>query len=131
MIMNILSLRYFSVLVLLLAFLTNGSLSHSYRDEEKDGTLVVLVTWGDADHSPATNVYVEAHGYVPKYNSKKSFVLSSSLAGRYETSLPPGVYDVFVSDSNSVPACKRVLINAGSTTSWTLRPELDHIYSDK
>ncbi|HEV3038540.1 MAG TPA: hypothetical protein VHA33_12260 [Candidatus Angelobacter sp.] len=129
--MNNLSVKYFGVLALLLAFLAKGGPADPYSPEEKDGTLVVVVTWGDAYNTPATNVYVEARGFVRKYNSQRSFVLNSSLAGRYETSLPPGVYDVFVSDSISVPACKRVLIKAGSTTSWTLQPELDHVYSEK
>src|SRR5262249_26772170 len=116
MIMNILSLRYLSVLVLLVAFLQTGKAYHTHSPLQQDGKLVVLVTWGDANNTPATNTYVEAYGFVRKYGSKKSFVLNSSLAGRYEASLPPGVYDVFVSDGVSVPACKRVLITEGSTT---------------
>lgn len=129
--MNNLSFRNFSVFVFLLAFLAKKGPSDSYRPEEKNGTLVVLVTWGDAFSTPATHVYIEAHGFVRKYNSTKSFVLNSSHAGRYEASLPPGVYDVFVSDGISMPACKRVLIKADSTTSWTLHTELDNVYSEK
>jgi hypothetical protein len=129
--MKILSLRYLSVLIFLLAFLPAGKTQDAGTRPEQDGKLVVLVTWADAYGTPATNVYVEARGFVPRYNAQKSFVLNSSLAGRYEASLPPGVYDVFVSDSISVPSCKRVLITAGSTTSWALQPQLDEVYSEK
>jgi hypothetical protein len=125
--MNILSLRYWSVLVLLLALLAPGRAD----DIHKDGTLAVFVTWGDVDNTPATNAYVEAYGFVRKYDSKKSFVLKSSRPGQYEASLPPGVYDVFVSAGTSLPACKRVLIKADSTTSWTLKLEIDYEYTDK
>ena len=118
-------------LVLLAAFLLTGGVTDAGVPWEEDGKLVVLVNWSDAYSTPATDVYIEAHGYVRKYNSRKSFVLNSSLAGRYEASLPPGVYDVFVSDGISVPSCKRVRIKAGSTTSWTLQPELDDVYSEK
>jgi len=129
--MNILGLRYLSVLVLLLGFLPTGRADGAGSSLEKDGTLVVLVTWGDVYNTPATDVYVEAHGFVRKYHSEKSFVMKSSLDGRYEGSVPPGVYDVFVSEGTSVPACKRVLIKAGSTTSWTLKLKIDYVYTEK
>jgi len=130
-IMNILSLRYLGVLVLLFVFLPIGRVADAASHLDEDGKLVVLVAWGDAYSTPATNVFVEARGFVRKYDSQKSFVLKSSLAGRCEASLPPAVYDVFVSEGSSVPACKRVLIKAGSTTSWTLQTELDRVYSEK
>jgi hypothetical protein len=98
---------------------------------EKDGTLVLLVTWGDVDNTPADDVYVEAYGFVRKYNTSKSFVLKMSKAGRYEASLPPGVYDVFVSEGTSEPRCRRVLIGAGSTGYWTLKLEIDEVYTDQ
>jgi hypothetical protein len=128
---NILSLRYLGVLALLLTFLLTGRGAGPVSPLDEDGKLIVLVKWGDAYRTPATNVYVEARGFVRKYDSQKSFVLKSSLDGRYETSLPPGVYDVFVSDGSSVPACKRVQIKAGSTISWALQLEMDRVYSQK
>jgi hypothetical protein len=129
--MNILSLRCWSVVVLLLALLTTGKANDAGHPLEKDGTLVVLVTWGDVDNSPATNVYVEAYGFVPRYDSKKSFVLKSSTAGRYEASLPPAVYDVFVSDGGSEPRCRRMLIRPGVTGTWTLKLEIDEVYTER
>jgi hypothetical protein len=98
---------------------------------EHDGKLVVLVTWGDVDNTPATDVYLEAHGFVQKYHSEKSFLLKMSSAGQYESELPPGAYDVFASEGTSVPACKRVLIKAALTTNWSLKLENDYVYTDK
>ena len=86
---------------------------------DKDGTLIVLVTWGDIDNTPANDVYIEAHGYVVKDRAEESFVLKMAHAGHYEVALPPGVYDVFVSEGDSVPRCKRVLISPGCKTTGT------------
>lgn len=87
--MNIPRLRNLSIVVLLIAFFTSGTAQNSGQPPEKDGKLVVLVTWGDLDSTPATNAYVEAHGYVPKYGSERSFVLKMSRAGRYEVRSHP------------------------------------------
>jgi hypothetical protein len=129
--MNMPSLRSLSVVLLFLVLLPTPVLNGGGRPAEKDGTLVVLVTWGDADNTRANDVYVEAHGFVRKYNSEKSFVLHSSTAGRYETSLPPGVYDVFVSEGTSEPRCRRMRIREGLGGSWTLKLELDEVYTEK
>jgi hypothetical protein len=124
-------LVFLLVFVFLLVLLPTLRSDDASRPSEKDGTLVVLVTWGDANDTPANDVYVEAYGFVRQYGSEKSFVLKSPNAGRYEASLPPGVYDVFVSEGISIPSCKRVLVSAGSTSSWTLKLETDHVYTEK
>jgi hypothetical protein len=129
--MNVLRFRHLSVVVLLLALLSVGRTADAGRPSEKDGTLVVMMTLGDVDNTPATYVYVEAHGFVRKFNSQKSFVLESSRAGRYEASLPPGAYDVFVSEGTSEPRCRRMLVRAGSTSTWTLKLEVDEVYTDQ
>lgn len=116
---------------LLLALLATVCASSADQPASKDGTLAVLITWGDVDNTPATNVYVEAYGFVHEYNSKKSFVLKMSRAGKYEASLPPGVYDVFVSEGTSNPRCRRVLIRPGLTGYWTLKLEIDDVYSQE
>lgn len=129
--MNILSLRLLSGVLLLLALLPTQSVNGGGRPTEEDGTLVVFVTWGDDNNTPANGVYIEAHGFVWKYHSEKSFVLKSSTAGRYETSLPPGVYDVFVSDGGSEPRCRRMRIREGLTETWTLKLVLDQVYTER
>jgi hypothetical protein len=125
---HILSFRYLSVLVLLLGLLASGKTDDT--TPPKNGTLVVLVTWGDVNNTPATDVYVEAYGFVRKDDSWKPFPLKISHPGRYEASLPPGVYDVFVSEATSIPRCRRVLIRAGDTGYWTLKLEHDDVYLD-
>jgi hypothetical protein len=129
-IMNFPRLRHLGIFMFLLVLLVRGAPVHAQQASQKDGAIVVLVTWGDIDNTPANNVYVEAYGFVSKYNSKKSFLLKMSHDGQYETSLPPGVYDVFVSEANSVPRCRRLLVRAGLTTYWTLKLEIDDVYAD-
>lgn len=129
--MNILSIRSLNVFVLLLALLSMQPASEGSRQSEKDGTLVVIVTWGDVDNTPANDVYIEAHGFVRKYNSEKSFVLKSSKAGRYEASLPPGVYDVFVSEGTSEPRCRRMRVRGDLPSTWTLKLEIDEVYTER
>ena len=66
---------------------------------ESDGRLVVIVTWGDTDNTPATDVLIEALGYTAGLKSPsevKSIRLKASQDGRYEAPLQPGLYDVFV-----------------------------------
>lgn len=129
--MGLLRLRYLHVLVLVLGFLAAGRTGIAHRPLQKEnGRLVVSVTWGDVDNTPAKDVYIEAYGFVREYGSDKSFVLKSSQAGRYETSLPAGVYDVFVSDGVSIPRCKRVRIRSDLTSTWTLKLEMDEVYTE-
>jgi len=129
--MNIRIFKYLGALALLPAFLGSGKTGDANSPTGKDGTLVVNVTWGDVDNTPATDAFIEAYGFVPKYNSQRSFSLRMSRQGQYEAPLPPAVYDVFISEGTSVPACKRVLIKAGSTTNWTLKLENDYVYTEK
>jgi hypothetical protein len=120
--------RHLTVFVLLVGFTVWGGAANSSSPSEKEGTLVVKITYGDIDNTPADNVYVEAYGYVASYGSKKSFVLKNSSPGRYEATLPAGVYDVFVSDGVSFPRCRRALITEKSTGYWTLKLETDDVY---
>ena len=127
---NILGFKAFSVFIFLVAFLAPETHNTSYHPEEKDGTLVVLLTWKDVTYDPNgpfAPVYVEAYGFVSKYHEKKSFVLESSHYGRHEGSLPPGVYDVFVSEGTSFPVCKRVRVTEDSTTTVSLQLETDTV----
>jgi hypothetical protein len=98
---------------------------------QPDGKLVVMVTWGDLDNTPATDVYIEAHGWVEKLRAYKTIHLKLVRAGQYEAVLPPGIYDVFISEASSVPRCKRVLIRPGGTESYTLRLEIDEVHIEK
>ena len=114
--------------MLLLAFFAIGRAEDVRAASEKDGTLVVLVTWDDVDKTPAHGVYIEAHTFAFNNISEKSVVLKMVKAGRYEAALPPGVYDVFVSEASSTPRCRRVLVRADYTGYWNLMLEHDDVY---
>jgi hypothetical protein len=125
--MNARSFGYLSVILLLLALLSAGS-AQSGQPSDKDAALVVLVTWDDADKTPATGVYIEAYTLDVDDVLRRSFVLKMVKAGRYEAALPPGVYDVFVSEASSIPRCRRVLVRAGHGQLWNLMLEHDDVY---
>ena len=120
--------RHWSAFVLLATLLAIGRADGQGGSTDKQGTLVVLVTWDDAYKTPATGVYVEAHGCAVNGVLEKSFVLKMAKAGRYEGPLPPGVYDVFVSEASSTPRCRRVLINPEGGQLWNLMLEHDDVY---
>ena len=109
----------------------NGKNVDSVNSTNKDGALVVNVTWGDIGNTPANDVYVEAYGFVSRYRAEKSFVLKMSHDGEYKAPLPPGIYDVFVSEGGSVPRCRRVQVREGLTIYWTLKLEIDDVYSNR
>lgn len=129
--MSILNLRYCSTLVLLVALLHGGQATSTSQPLQKDGVLVVNVFWGDMDNTPADDAYIEAYGFVAKDHVTKSFVLNMSREGVYKTSVPPGIYDVFISEGTSVPRCRRVLVRPGLETYWTVHLEVDDVYIDK
>jgi len=128
MILNIKRLKYFAFLFLL--FLTVVQANAAFPSEQ-DGKLAVFVTWGDLNHTPANNVYVEVRGFVSKDRVERSFILQSPRAGYYEASIPPGVYNVFVSDESSLPQCKRVVIATGEAQTWTVKLVFDDVNSEK
>ena len=130
--MSILNLRTLGAFTLLFLWpYLIGCVVHASSTSQKDGKLIVNVTWGDIDNTSANDVYVEAYGFIQKYDADKSFVLKMSQNGQYEASLPPGRYDVFVSEAGSVPRCRRVLIKPGLTTHWTLKLEIDDVYTNQ
>jgi hypothetical protein len=120
--------RSFIVLLLFIVLLSGVDAVSASQSSQKNGSLVVNVTWGDMNNTPANDVYVAAYAYVNKYDAYKSFVLKMSHEGQYEISLPPGTYDVFVSESSSMPRCRRLLIRPGLPSYWTLKLEIDDVY---
>lgn len=101
------------------------------QPSQQDGTLVVRITSGDNSNSPAHDVYVEAYGFVKKSGAMKSFVLKMSYEGQYEGQLPSGIYDVFVSEDESVPRCRRLFVRPGLSTYWTIKLEYDDVYTNQ
>ena len=123
--------RNLGVLLLFLFAGWTHSFSNAAPASERNGMLVVVVTWGDDNLTPANDVYIEAHGYVVSLAQEKSYVLKMVHDGRYEVSLPPAVYDVFISEGTSKPRCKRVLIRPGKTNTWDLNLVTDLVYTLK
>lgn len=126
-----LSPRYFGSVLLLIVFLTIAYAADVNRTSVKGGTLIVLVMWDDVDKTPATGVYIEAHSFAVENVGEKTFVLKMAKAGRYEATLPPGVYDVFVSEASSTPRCRRLLVTEGYTGYWNLMLEHDDVYLER
>lgn len=129
--MRFLTFKHLKFAALLFMLLATTKYANAAPPQEEDGTIIVLVTWGDINNTPANDVYIEAHGYVDKDKAEKSFVFKMAHAGRYEATIPPGVYDVFVSEGNSEPRCKRVIAVSGRTGYWTLKLETDAVFTQK
>ena len=113
--------------MILFAFLLVGKLTHlnAAPPAESNGTLSASITEGDLDNTPAKDVFVEAYGYVASSKSRQSFVFKMLEAGRYEVSLPPGLYDVFISDGSSIPRCRRMRVESGKVSYWLVKLEID------
>src|SRR5260221_14748569 len=88
--------RYVLVFVLPVILLLLGLAVGADQPPSRDGKLIVKITSGDLDNTPAKNAHVEVYAFVSKYDSFKSFVLKMSHDGEYEISLPRGHYDVFL-----------------------------------
>lgn len=127
--MNIVSVKYLSILLLVVLLWPGKALNAGQGSE--NGALIVRITSGDNANSPAHDVYVEAYGFVKKSGAMKSFVLKMTDPGQFEGQLPSGIYDVFVSEDESVPRCRRVLITPGLPTYWTLKLEYDDVYTNQ
>lgn len=80
--MGISKLVYCSVFMLVLVLWPKSTRGNANQALPKDGELVVNLTWGDIENTPADDVYVEAYGFVEKYDSSRSFVLKMSHAGQ-------------------------------------------------
>jgi hypothetical protein len=118
-----------TIFTLLLGLSSSGTAGDRAGTSGTGATFIVLVTWNDANNTPATDVYIEAHTFNANNVSERSFVLKMVSAGRYEAVLPPGVYDVFVSEAGSVPRCRRMLVNPGyGVPAWKLMLEHDDVY---
>ena len=98
---------------------------------DKNGKLVVLVITDDVYRTPARDAYIEVHSFNVNWVAEKSFVLTKVKAGQYEATLPPGVYDVFVSEPTSTPRCRRLLVTANRTGYWSLMLEHDDVYLER
>lgn len=116
------------LILLLVGFLMVAIACFASEPQQNDGKLIVIVTWGDVDNTPATDVIVEAVGQTPDHSWGKKVLLKASKKGQYEASLDAGIYDVFVSESGSMPRCRRLSVTSKSSMYWTLKLEDDDVY---
>jgi hypothetical protein len=130
--MNISNPKYCGAFTFLFFFLLIGMVAGGDRRSDNNGKIIVIVTFGDIDNTPADHVNVQVHGYGFNYSPQESILLKASKDGQYEASLQPALYDVFVSESGSEPRCRRLEVKAGRTTYWTLKLEIDdaHLIRD-
>jgi|SRR5580692_11039135 hypothetical protein len=96
----------------------------SANPAHQEGTLTVKVVWGDFN-DPARDAVVYVQGYL----ERSSTLVSSVHPGWFEVSLKPGLYDVLVGESSTLPVCRRVEIKAGDAKTYTvkLEPDLEHL----
>jgi hypothetical protein len=75
---------------------------------------------GEVANATANTPIAKAFVLVHQPEGKKDFIVKVSN-GKFELSLPPGLYDVFVSASGFAPACKRIKISAGQSAAYNPR----------
>ena len=97
---------------------------------QKDGFLSVTVSLQDT-HVPLTSAFVFVRGYRQVYLGESSSVLRQVKDGVFATSLPPGIYDVFVSDVGTIPICKRVVIVTGEGEHYDANLKVDFAHLEK
>ena len=99
------------------------------QPSQTTGRLVLIVTLGDIDNTPANHVIIQVYGEGSDHVWGHAISMQRSKDGQYEATLGPGKYDVFLSQSGSVPRCRRVAIRPGLSTYWTVKLEIDDIYT--
>ena len=77
---------------------------------------------GDVANAGGNAAIARAFVLVHQPEGKKDFIVKVSN-GRFELSLPPGLYDVFVSASGFSPSCQRIKITAGQSA--VFKPRLE------
>ena len=69
-----------------------------------------------AGNAPIAKAFVLVH----QPEGKKDFIVKVSN-GKFELSLPPGLYDVFVSASGFAPSCEKIRISPGQSAVFNPR----------
>jgi len=117
---------------LLLALLLPIAVGSQDKAEEKTAKLIVVVLYEDIDNTPANDVYVSVQGYPRTVHfTGTTTLLGRTGSGRYEASLPPGLYDIFVSEPISIPQCRRVELEPGQEEFWKVKLESDYKHLTK
>lgn len=124
------STRYFANVIVALLFFLCSAVASGDDHAPREGFLAVTVTLGEA-RTPLPTASVFVRGYRHVYLGDLFAVLSQTREGVYGVSLPPGVYDVFVSDAGTIPVCRRVAILAGQREEFSANLKLDMEHIEK
>ncbi len=111
------------VIVSLVIFYGPASSGQAHPDDSTGNLSVEVVD--AAENAPITNAFVLAHsGY-----GKRDGTAKLTQNRRFEISLEPGIYDVFVAASGFAPMCKTVEIVLGKKTvlKSSLLPDQEHL----
>jgi hypothetical protein len=99
------------------------------KPPQKDGKIALIITLGDIDNTPADHAIIHVYGQGSDRIWGREMPILQIKPGQYEATLPaPGIYDVLVSESGSLPRCRRMMVRPGLTSYWTLKLEIDDVY---
>ena len=119
-------MKKISVSFVIASFVLFCCASTSGLAEQDTATGKLSVDVADAaENAPITDAFVLAHsGY-----GKKDGTAKLTENRRFEISLEPGIYDVFVAAAGFAPTCKTVEISIGKTTvlKTSLLPDQEHL----
>ncbi len=121
--------KYATAIVAVLIVTMLMSATDDAFGQKAPGKLTVNVAFGEEGGAPADHVHVIAYGLTPDGRDPKAVILLEVTKGRYEASIPSGVYDILVSENTSRPLCRRIFVKAGATTDWNVTLELDRLYT--
>jgi hypothetical protein len=113
---------FFAILILMT--FCSKVITGQVQPDRSAGNLTVDVA-DAAENAPITEAFVLVHsGY-----GKKGGTAKLTQNRRFEISLDPGVYDVFIAAPGFAPMCKTVEISRGKTTAFNARllPDREHL----
>jgi hypothetical protein len=78
-----------------------------------------------AENAPIPKAFVLIH---PDFQDQKDVIIKV-VDSRFQLSLAPGLYDVFVASSGFAPSCKKIKVSEGHTTAFKprLEPDSEHM----
>jgi hypothetical protein len=108
-------------------FLCNVALGQGLK-RTPQGQLIGDVA-DEAENALISKAFVLVH---PDFQDQKDVIIKVS-DGRFQLSLAPGLYDIFVASSGFAPACKVIEISQSHTTTFKprLRPDNEHLQQNR
>jgi carboxypeptidase family protein len=103
---------------------TTASFGQTSLGGARQGVLVGDVA-DKSENAPIPDAFVYIHGD----RRHPDVVAKIDRGGRFQVSLPPGYYDVFVAASGFAPTCKAIEIESGGTVHFNPRlgPDFEHL----